>query len=193
MTSGKIKYQLDNLSLYGSIKATACGEQYPHLDPTGIAEIKRVAKVMSPDIDIVFYARSYQCHETAGIFNKPKLGLDTLLPLKFDLAKIIKTDEFEKLGSKAFDVLRQRYLKSFFKNQLLEDNQKISRIFDQLVDICPPNSTALVVSHAYLIKQLESYYLLGKNMFTDFSSLSKIFKPQFETMSRLQTVKIFIN
>lgn len=193
MTSGKIKYQMPGLSLYDSIAITARGEAYPHLDPAGHADIRDASKLLSPEVGFIYHAPSFQCTETANFFAKPAKSLDILLPLKFDIGSIIKPQEFESLGAGSFDVLRQRYLMAFFENKLLENNREIVRRFNSLVDMCPPDSTTLAISHAYLIKQFYAYFLLGDSIYLDYKKLSQVFRPQFETMSRLQTVKIFIN
>lgn len=193
MTSGKIKYQLPGVSLYDSIATTARGEAYPHLDQTGLNDIRDASNSMSNEVDFIYYAPSFQCTETANFFAKPAKSLDFLLPLKFDLRNIIEPEEFKSLGAGSFDVLRQRYLKAFFENKLLENNREITNRFTSLVDICPPNSTTLVISHAYLIMQFFAYFLLGESIYLSYKKLSQVFRPQFETMSRLQTVKIIIN
>jgi broad specificity phosphatase PhoE len=193
MTSGKIKYLLPGISLYGSIASVARGETYPHLDSAGITEVENVSKLISPKINSIFYAPSFQCAETASFFSGPSKSLDLLLPLKFDLRKIVKKQEFEMLGIKSFDTLRQRYLRAFFEDKLLESNREIVNRFNRLVDMCLSNTTTLVISHAYLVKQFYAYYLIGENMFVDYKKLLKIFRPKSETMSRLETVKIIIN
>jgi len=115
------------------------------------------------------------------------------LPLKFDLKKIISKNDFENLENNAFDVLRQRYLKAFFENSLMEDNWEIIKRFNKIVNMVHNNSITLAISHAYLIKELEAYFKLDEEMFSDFGKLSEIFKPEKETMGRLETVEVIIN
>lgn len=119
--------------------------------------------------------------------------IDELLPLKFDLKKIISKNDFENLENNAFDVLRQRYLKAFFENSLMEDNWEIIKRFNKIVNMVHNNSITLAISHAYLIKELEAYFKLDEEMFSDFGKLSEIFKPEKETMGRLETVEVIIN
>ncbi len=186
MTSGKINYHLPNLSLYESIRETAMGNAFPKLD----SKVRDMPKML---FDQIICASSSQCVETAKCFGNQIKIVDELLPLKFDLEKIISKNEFENLGNNAFDVLRKRYLKAFFENKLLEDNREIINKFEKVVEVIPDNSVTLSVSHAYLIKQFEAYYKLGDEMFTNFEKLSKIYKPEKETMGRLQTVEIIIS
>jgi len=186
ITSGKINYKFDNFTLYESIRETAMGSIFPGLD----GEI-----INKPDIafDKIICAPSNQCVETAKCFSKEFKIFEELLPLKFDLEKIISKDEFEKLGNNAFDVLRQRYLTAFFENKLIEGNREIILRLNKLIERLPEDSTTLAISHAYLIKQFEAYYKLCEKMYTDFEKLSNIFKPEKETMGRLETVEIIIN
>lgn len=186
ITSGKINFKFPNLTLYESIRETAMGKIFPKLDGTIIDK---------PDIvfDQIICAPSVQCTETAKYFGKEFKIADELLPLKFDLEKIIPKSEFENLENNGFNVLRQRYLKSFFENKLLEDNREIIKRFNKIVNITPNDGVILAISHAYLIKQFKAYFKLGEEMFTNFEKLSEIFKPEKETMRRLETVEIIIN
>jgi hypothetical protein len=193
MTSGKINYQLPKLSLYESISVTAKGKQFPHLASAGNEYIQTLASKIGPQISRLYFAPSHQCQDTARYFSNPKTSLDLLLPLKFDLSALVSQEESVELGLKFFDTLRRRYLLAFFSNKLMEDNHQICARYHKLVELCQPNSTTLVISHAYLIKQFQAYHILGSRMFTDYQALSNIFKPELETMSRLETVDIIIN
>lgn len=186
MTSGNINYKLGGLTLYESIRETAMGKIFPKLD----GEI-----IDKPNIffDKLICAPSNQCVETAKCFGGNIKIMEELLPLKFDLGKIISKNEFENLGNNSFNILRQRYLKAFFENSLIDNNREIIKRFNRIVNSIPDNSTTLAVSHAYLIKQFEAYFKLGEKMFINFEKLSKVFKPEKETMGRLQTVEIIIN
>lgn len=186
ITSGKINYRLGNLTLYESIRETAVGKVFPKLD----GKITNIPKIY---YDHIICASSSQCLETAKYFGGEIKGVKELLPLKFDLEKIISKNEFENLGNEAFNTLRRRYLKYFFENNLIDDNRKIINRFNKVVSMIHDNSTTLAVSHAYLIKQFEAYSKLGDEMFTNFEKLKQIFRPESETMGRLETVEIIIN
>lgn len=186
ITSSKINYLLPNLTLYESIRQTAAGNMFPHLEKKIFGKPKVI-------FDQIMSASSNQCLETAKVFGQPIKVIEELLPLKFELEKVISQKEFEGLGNKAFDVLRKRYLKLFFENKLKEDNREVINRFNKIVKLIPDKTTTLAVSHAYLIKQLEAYSKLGEEMFLDFEKLKTVFKPEQETMGRLETVEIIIN
>ena len=186
ITSGKINYKFPNLSLYESIRETAMGNIFPKLDGKIVDKPKII-------FDQLICASSNQCMETAKYYDDKIIIVDELLPLKFDLEKIITKNEFKSLGNNAFNELRQRYLKAFFENKLLEDNQEIVKRFSKTVEMTPNNSITLAISHAYLIKQFEAYFKLGDEMFANFEKLSEVFKPEKETMGRLETVEIIID
>ena len=196
ITSGQIDYKFSGIDLYESIYLTANGTKFPDIDKKGIPEIIAKAKKMEDKLFACIYtAPSKQCLSTAKIISK-ELGIkfkrdSNLVPLKFELKKLISKREFQKLGDKKFDVLRKRYLAAFYSNQLSEPNTIIktrSKNFIKRVKEEYPEQTILVVSHAYTIKLLSIYQKIGIKMFRDKKLLFKLFKPENEPMKRLEEI-----
>ncbi len=193
ITSGAINYQLTSLSLYESIRITANNKKFPSLTEVGVGEVKKVTSTLGKlNLKTIVSAPSQQCLQTAEIIGEllkiPIKINNALLPLRFDLTKLIPKGEFDHLQENAFNVLRQRYLKAFFDNQLTDNNQIIIGRLQKLLKY----SDSLFISHAYLIKFFQIYALIGNSMFTDYPKLSELFRPQIPTLRRLEVVKIAV-
>lgn len=198
ITSGKIDYILPGRSLYESIERTAMGKEFPHLVNGAEKSILKSAKLLKAEHPVaVFSAPSFQAKETANIIAE-KLGLKVtlskyLLPLRFNIKGLLTIKEFEGFGDRKFDILRERLLGAFFQNKLTDKNTEIRKRYEKLrKEILEKykGKTVVVVSHAYLIKFFDIYNQIGTKMYKDKRKLFSLFKPERETMKRLETLTI---
>lgn len=165
VTSGKITYTFPGHSLYESIYLTASGQKFPNLSLEGVKEVYGKAKALDKlGAKMIYVASSEQCLNTARIFSEvmdiPVMKDNNLLPLKFDLRKLLSEEEFLKLGELKFDVLRARFLESFYNDELMESKFEVREKFQRfrrLVRKKDNEEIVFAVSHAYIIKLFSIY------------------------------------
>lgn len=192
ITSGNIEYLFPGETLYQSIKETSLGNKFPSLvRGAGKEVIKTAKKLKKPDFIVT--APSSQAVETAQIlayYFNVKLKIDErLLPLKFDIGSFMDESRFNRLGTQAFNELRYNFIDAFFKNKLLDDNLEIKNRLDSFKRDYKGRNI-LLVSHAFLIKLLEIYNLIGDKMYKDKKELIRLFGPDGPPMGRLEFIDI---
>lgn len=188
LTSGPINYQFDGINLYESIVGTSLGLRYPNLRVGAELMIKEMVKKMKKKGLVlrgakIFSASSPQTIETARLVGK-ELFLPTkvdrcLETIKFDFRQIMSEEEFLRLGNKAFDIARPRFLKMFFQNQALEEKESVKKRIDSFLkkSLCA-KETVIVVSHSFLLAIIKAYLRKGEQIFSDSILLEKCFCPQ---------------
>ena len=200
ITSGRINYELPNLSLYESIEKVAKGEVFPHIINESKNEILRAVDTLKEETPIViFSAPSFQTRETAEIFSRElNVKIETfayLLPLRFNLKNMLSQSEFNSLEKGRFNELRKQFLNDFFENILIDQNIEVKNRFEKLKTSVLKKykgQTILVVSHAYLIKLFSIYYKVGDEMFKNKAKLFDLFQPSKEPLGRLERLEITI-
>lgn len=200
ITSGKIKYKFAGKSLYQSIRLTAQGIKFPGLEQNGVEEVlARVGDISSESPSAIFASTSEQCLDTArliaGRLGTPVVKSKNLLPLRFNLEDIFSEAEFERLGDRRFNVLREKFISMFFDNKLIDKHEDFLRKYKDFMNKVKNSyegQTVVAVSHAYLIKLFSIYYELENGMFVDKKKLVRLFEPKKETMSRLEILEIAI-
>lgn len=196
-TSAKVNYIFLGCSLYESIRLIAEGNRFPHISSP--VEVESFAKKIKLSKNLVILtAPSNQARETAQIlgksFGKNVIVDKRLLPLRFDLGKILSESEFLRLGEGAFDVLRSRYIDAFFKNELIDKQADFKKRYQEfMADVSSLyfDKTVIAVSHAYLIQLFFIYSKIGDKMFKDRNLLRKLFNPS-KPLGFLKTIELEI-
>jgi hypothetical protein len=197
-TSAKVYYVFSGLTLYESVRLTANCEKFPHISSSvGIRSF--VTDLELPGDSVILTAPTNQAVETAqeiGNLLDKKITKDKrLLPLRFDLEKIVSEEEFSCLGSEAFNVLRSRFLDTFFKDQLIDKQADFKKRYREfMLDVTGRyfDKTVIAVSHSYLIQLFFIYNKVGDRMFKDRNLLRKLFKPS-KQFGFLKTIEMNIS
>lgn len=197
LTSGRVNYIFSSCSLYESIRLTAEGKRFPHI--CSPVEVESFAeKIKLSKNSVILTAPSNQARETAQIlgksFGKNIIVDKRLLPLRFDLGKILSESEFLRLGDGAFDVLRSRYIDAFFENELIDKQADFKKKYKGFM--CDMSSlyfdkTVIAVSHSYLIQSFYIYGKIGDRKFEDRDLFRKLFNPS-KPLGFLKTIELEI-
>jgi len=187
LTSGAINYLFAGVGLYDSIVQTSLGKRFPALKKGQAEEIQeRIKKLkLKRENLIVLSACSRQTRETAKIIGKflevPLKSDERLNSVLFDFEKIMNKDEFFRLGSKAFDIARPRFLKRFFEDQLLESKLSVKKRIDSFLNdysINNVNVMVLAISHSFLMMIMKAYLFGGDEVFKNSELLRRFCRPE---------------
>lgn len=192
-TSAPITYQLPDRSLYESIRVTGLGEVFPHIDPGNEETIKQTVDALhlQPNGTIIYSADTEQAKDTSEIVSTytglPYTLDPALRPPAFDLAELLSEKEFEELGNEKYNVLRARYIKGFYENKFLESKEDLYRRFTDLLGRYSQTeaSQVLAVSHAFLMRFYEVFWIHGEKALTDYDLLVSSWKPEENPYGRL--------
>jgi broad specificity phosphatase PhoE len=192
-TSAPIDYELPGYDLYDSIRLTGLGEQFPHIRPDQDPQIIQAVDDLNLDINNtkLYTANSEQALDTALIVSNHyqlEYNIDQRLnPPKFDLADLMTREDFELYGNKKFDVLRERYVLAFYENKFQEPKEDIfQRYLDIVSDYSKSDSIhVLALSHAFLMKFFEGFYLHGDKVLRDKELLVDAWDPTKNPFGRL--------
>ncbi len=199
ITSGKINYIFSGCSLYESILLTAEGKRFPHIVSSAEEINKIVGKMKILEDAVILSAPSSQAKETADILGR-FLGKEAirdrrLLPLRFDLKRIISEEEFNSLGGNAFNVLRSRFLDAFFEDRLADKQEDFKKKYHEfMLDVTSRyyDKTVIAASHSYIIQLFFIYSKVGEKMFKDRNLLRKLFNPS-RPLGFLKTIEMNIS
>lgn len=135
----------------------------------------------------IFCSESVKSHETAKIFSKKIKILSELNEIKFSMNDFSHKKEFstDKLDSEKINKARFRFSQALINDQLQEKQETIiKRIInlDKILKNCPDNQNILCVSHGFIMKLSENYFLTGKNDINSLVSTYDWKKPTYDFM-----------
>lgn len=112
------------------------------------------------NVDAVFTSPLLRARQSAHYFakssKKSPVILHELCEVKFDLKALITEKEFGEFGD---DLVRERFLRSFINDSLLESRNSIEQRIHKLLDFLQkqPHDAVLLVSHSFFMKILACF------------------------------------
>ena len=105
--------------------------------------------------------------------------LDQLREIEFSLHNLVSKEEFESNGS---SLVRERFIKSFVDDTLLEKRAEIKKRIDEVIEILlKDKNDKLVISHSFTMKMFEAYFKRALDIFENPILISEVIFPDTET------------
>lgn len=111
--------------------------------------------------------------------------------IKFDLARLLTREEYEKEGS---DLVRRRFIESFIKDTLLESREKIKNRIELVLDRLKglESGNYLLVSHSFFMKFMQIYLVRQIDIFKRPHLLSEYFNPKEKTFDFAKGFEVYL-
>lgn len=166
--SAPYNYKFLNKSLYESFDEAGLQKTKPHILKPDVEIKKKINSIIDKYAPLqVFCSESIKSQETARLFSKKIKMLSGLNEIKFSMNDFSSKKEFptDELNHEKINEARFLFSQALINNQLQEKQEGIIKRIINLGEILknyPDNQNILCISHGFIMKLFENYFLTGK-------------------------------
>lgn len=179
-------YKLPNKSLYKSLDEIGLQKSQPHiLKPNKKTEKVVISILKRYKPSQVFCSEFIRSQETAKLFSKKISIVSDLNEIKFSMDNFSSKEEFptDEFDYRKINETRFRFSQALIHDQLQENQKSIrKRIInlEKYIINCPDRQNILCISHGFIMKLFENFFLTGKKDINFLVSLYNWKNPTFD-------------